>query len=169
MEQNLISIVFGTMGIVLGAGAWLSISKNKALLIACLGSICWCIHFLALGAVTAGISNLFIASRTFAASKVTSPKQKNLLFFTVSFVFILIAIYSWQGLISVLPVTAAIWSTFCYTFLNNLKMRYGIVASSLIWITQSFYWGSWQNILAELMRLAANFIGIKRLNSLSIK
>ena len=159
----------GIAALILGCGAWLLKDRERVLILAGIGSFFWAGHFLLIGAASAGAVNIVVSLRTVLASRVKSAHARHALFFSFFVIFILISYFTWQGPISLAPVLAAIWATFCYAYLPNIQMRIAVLLSSLLWLGQSIYWESWQNMLSEILKIGVTFIGLARLKAHEVK
>ena len=165
LDQSLLATVSGLFGLMLGAGAWALKERSRVLMVAAAGSFFWAIHFYEIGALTAGFLNVAIALRTFATSRVSGRREKMVVFFFFGSVFSIMTAMSWQGWLSLLPFAGTMVSTFSYSFLDNVAMRKVTFLSSFFWISNSIAWGSYQNVVAEVLRSSMTAIGLARLKN----
>jgi len=129
------------------------------------GAVLWGFMYLLLGAWTAALTMSCTAARTLVSGLLTSPGRKH--FFAGLFVsiFVLMTVFSWQGLVSLLPAFAVINTTLALFYLENRAMRIVILASSIAWIINDLIWQAWPALLAESVAVLLNLRTISRLKA----
>jgi hypothetical protein len=154
--------IIGLTAGFLGLSASLQIVQKKLKLQIGASSYIWAIHFFLLGGFTAALMQIGIGSRT-----LLSIYLKRSIFAISSYVictsamFISMMYFTWVGPMSLLPTFAAINSTIAY-LLNNIQMRLMFLLSSLCWIISGYYLKSYPIILAEIIGICMNLLGVWR-------
>lgn len=127
------------------------------------GAVLWGCMYLLLGAWTAALTMSCTAARTLVSGLLTSEARKHIFAAFFVSVFILMTIFSWQGLVSLLPAFAVINTTLALFYLENRSMRIVILASSIAWIINDVIWQAWPSLLAEAVAVVLNIRTIRRL------
>lgn len=132
-----------------------------------IGALFWAIQYLLLDALTASITMASTAIRSLYSDRLESGIYRH--YSALGFVlwFGMLTIYTWQGLISLLPAFAVINTTLALFYLDNRKMRMTLLVSSLAWIGNDLYWQAWPALLAETVAMGINLRTIKNYNYLS--
>lgn len=156
------AFLIGIIAFLVGLSGFLIKDYKKLRLTFGIGSILWALHFFLLGGYTAATIQVAMGLRTWISILLHHKKDLVFSYILIStFVFLLLMFFSWQGPISILPALAAINSTIAYTR-NNLTMRLLFLISSLFWVLNAIVLGSIPGLIAEIMAIIFNLIGIWR-------
>jgi hypothetical protein len=74
-------------------------------------------------------------------------------------------VFSWQGLVSLLPAFAVINTTLALFYLENRSMRILMLASSIAWIINDIIWQAWPALLAESVAVLLNLRTISKMKT----
>lgn len=134
--------------------------KERHRIVACLmvSALLISIHFMLLGHLTAAGLGLLAAAR-FATSLFSTSKSVMGLFMAGT---IVIAAFSYEGLLSVLGCTGALFTTgasFCKT---DKLLRQLMLVGTGFWITHNFLAGSPGAVLMEALFISSNLVGYFR-------
>ncbi|MDD4913653.1 MAG: YgjV family protein [Methylococcales bacterium] len=126
------------------------------------GAVLWAAQYCLLNAWTAGLTMGCTALRSLLSGQLTGHGVH---WAAAGFMalFAVLAALSWQGAVSLLPAFAVINTTLALFYFGNRAMRIALLASSLAWIGNDFYWQAWPAILAESVAMAINLTTIWRL------
>jgi hypothetical protein len=128
-----------------------------------LGAVLWSLQYLLLHAWTAGITMAVTALRTLSSRNFTDPNVNHGLAGGFVLLFAGLTYLSWQGPVSILPGFAVINTTVALFYLGNRSMRIALLASSLVWLLNDFYWKAWPALIAEIVAIGINLRTIYRL------
>jgi hypothetical protein len=129
------------------------------------GAVLWGFMYLLLGAWTAALTMTCTALRTVISGWLINEGRKRFAATVFILVFVLMTVFSWQGLVSLLPAFAVINTTLALFFFNNRNMRILMLASSTAWIVNDIIWAAWPALLAESVAAVLNIRTIRRLGS----
>ena len=120
-------------------------------------------HFIILGALTGGLSYILNLARSlFLASKWEFARSNKMCVILCSMQGI-VAITTWAGWISLLPICANIASTIGVYTHNAQKIRIaGMFFNSPLWIIYDLIIGSWAGAIDELASIISAMISIRR-------
>jgi hypothetical protein len=129
------------------------------------GAVLWGLMYLLLGAWTAALTMSCTAARTMVSGLLTSSTRKHVIagFFVTAFV--LMTVFSWQGLVSLLPAFAVINTTLALFYLENRSMRILMLASSVAWIINDIICQAWPALLAESVAVLLNLRTISKMKT----
>ncbi|MGY6274189.1 YgjV family protein [Methylomonas sp. MgM2] len=125
------------------------------------GAILWGLQYMLLNAWTAGLTMGCTALRTMISDRLPAGFHKHIAAWAFVLLFAVLTQASWQGIISLLPAFAVINTTLALFYLNNRDMRIAMLASSMAWISNDFYWQAWPALLAELVAMGINLKTIR--------
>lgn len=129
------------------------------------GAVLWGFMYLLLGAWTAALTMSCTAARTLVSGLLTSPLRKHLIAGLFVTAFVVMTVFSWQGLVSLLPAFAVINTTLALFYLENRSMRILMLASSIAWIINDIIWQAWPALLAESVAVLLNLRTISRMKT----
>lgn len=121
------------------------------------------IHFFLLGAMTGSISYLLNLARSLFLAGKWSFARSNKMCVILCSLQTAVAVITWGGWISLLPVCANLASTIGGYTHNAQKIRIAtMVFNSPLWIIYNLIVGSWVGVLDELCGEVSAFISIRR-------
>lgn len=127
------------------------------------GSVLWAAQYLLLDAWTAGLTMASTAARTLLSGYLEKGLYKHWAAAGFLALFSALTVVSWQGWISLLPAFAVINTTLALFYLGNRNMRIALLASSVAWIANDYYWQAWPALLAESVAMGINLRMIRKL------
>lgn len=120
----------------------------------------YALHFFLLGAITGSSLSIAGGIRNYLFYK--QKKRSWLLPAAFIIVFSVVGILTWQGPISLLPVMAMISGTLAFWQKNPKHIRLIALIASPLWLIYNILSGSYPGILAEIVMLLSNVVGIYR-------
>lgn len=121
------------------------------------------VHLLLLGAVTGGFSYIINTLRSACLGSKWKFGQSKYMCGIICMMQLAVLIFTWNGWISILPVTANIAATIGGYTHNGQKIRIaGMFINSPLWIVYNIIVGSWAGILDEIVSELSMIISIKR-------
>lgn len=130
--------------------------------ISMVGQILYAIHFMLLGAMTGSVMNLIGAVRSYLFAKFNDSKKPIVLFWSFIVTYLIATILTWHGLTSLLPMVGMITGTIAFWQSKPQHIRLLGLISPPLWFTYNFVSGSYPGMLAEIVLLTSNLIGIYR-------
>lgn len=118
------------------------------------------IHYLLLG----GFSGFLISLVSMIRNIIFLKIEKTILWLiTFIFLYLLMGIYSYENIFSVLPVLATIIYTLTVNKNNLLYLRTGLIITSIVWLIYNIYINSYSGIIVQIITLVSNMILVKKL------
>ena len=161
-------IVAQTIGIIALCCAITSFQQKehkKIMLFQVIASTLFAIHFFMLEAYTGSVLNLLSLIRSgiyfFKDKKWASHPVWPYIF---CLLFTLSTIFTWEGIISILPLTGCIVTTLSFNLKSPKLVRIFSSPSSVCWIIYNFISASWAGIITELFNLGSIVVGYMRLD-----
>lgn len=161
LDSRAFAYLIGSIGILLEWRAYYLSSGKAFRRWSAAGAILWGLQYLLLNAWTAGLTMGFTALRTMLSDRLATGLYKHVTATGFVLLFVALTYVSWQGQISLLPAFAVINTTLALFYLNNRDMRIAMLASSIAWITNDFYWQAWPALLAETVAVGINLKTIR--------
>ena len=129
------------------------------LLLGMVACLLWATHFFLLGAITGASMNLIDTGRSFAFYK-NKPTKRNrwLLWFFISLVT-LATVLTWQGIISLLPLSGSVVGSIAYWQKKPKYIRRLGFMSSPPWLVYNVISGSYPGIAVEILKMISNLVG----------
>ena len=136
---------------------------KKMVLCQLISSTLFTIHFAMLGAVTGAAINIMSAVRAVIYAQ-TDKKWAMHVAWTFVFVAIsvLIAVFFWEGWISLLPVLGAVCYTISFRMKTSKMVRLVSLPSSPCWIIYNGIKGSLPGVITECYVIISIFVGMLR-------
>lgn len=141
-------------------------NRKKMLHISMCGQILYAIHFALLGAFTGSLMNVIGSARSYLFAKVDTDKKPIALFYGFVLMYLVALFFTWKGPISILPVIGMISGTVAFWQTNPRHIRMIGLISPPLWFTYNFISGSYPGMLAEIVLLSSNLLGIYRFDFL---
>lgn len=137
---------------------------NKGLFRVQFGSyVLYTTHFLLLGAFTGGISYMLNTLRSFCLGSRHRFLKSRWMCLIICALQLAALAFTWDGWLSILPITANIAATIGGYSHNPRKIRVvGMFINSPLWIIYNIAVGSWAGILDELVTEASMILSIIR-------
>lgn len=138
--------------------------KKHILLVQLFANIFYAVQYMFLNA-PAGLFPSLIAILRNLAFYLFENKKKKIPWYAPTFIIILILIvayYSYDGIISLIPIIIAIAYTVGQTFKNPRKFKYIFGVCSVIWIIYNFKVHAYIGVLGNIMEITSAVTAIKR-------
>ncbi len=113
-----------------------------------LSTLLWMSHFYMLGVYTALAANALWIVRFFLSQRFWRSKHA---FIFVIWLTFFISYFTIDGIWSILPIIASMIGAFGYFFLEKIKLRFAMLANSMIWIVYHNEIGSLTGMMNDLM------------------
>lgn len=153
----------GAIGIGVEWWAYYCESGRRFRFWSALGALLWAMQYGLLGAWTAGLTMAATALRTCLSGILVTDSYKDFISLVFLLGFVVLTYYSWQGPVSLLPAFAVCNTTVALFHFDNRSMRIGLLASSLAWIANDWFWQAWPALLAEAVAMLINSYTIRKL------
>ncbi|MGR8931381.1 MAG: YgjV family protein [Gammaproteobacteria bacterium] len=161
LDRQVLAYFAGSIGILLEWRAYWLASGQAFRSWSAAGAIFWSLQYCLLNAWTAGLTMGFTALRSVLSNRIAQGFTKHAVAVTFVGLFVSLTALSWQGTISLLPAFSVINTTLALFYLNNRNMRIALLASSVAWLINDFYWQAWPSLLAETVAVAINLKTIR--------
>lgn len=163
VNLHTLAYIIGTVGLLVECRAYCLQSGQAFRRWSATGSLLWGLQYFLLDALTAALIMAFTALRTLLSGYMKNALLKHVAVSLFVLIFCVLTEMSWQGYVSLLPAFAVINTTLALFYLDNRKMRIALLASSLAWIANDYYWQAWPALLAESMAMLINLRTIRKL------
>jgi len=167
----IISQILALIGFAVYALSFWQKDRRKILLLEVLECFFHSIHYFLLGAYTGGFLNIIGMARS--GSFIYKDKNKFMKTYTLPAIFLLIyvvnAILTWQGFITLLPTAGSI--IICLTIWqhNTKNIRRNSVVVQILWLIYGISIGSYMVVASEIALLISTITAIVRLDILHQK
>ncbi len=159
-----VSQIFAIFSIIFNLIAAQRRKKIDLLKMDTLAALCSSLHYAFLGAWSGLVSKSITTIRNGLAVHQTTYKHKNNKPLAIIFVliYIIIGIFAFNSIFSILPILApSIYTIVIYTS-NIKKIRYALVISNLIWLIYDIHLLSIAGIIAETIIVINGIVAIYR-------
>ncbi|WGS85414.1 YgjV family protein [Methylomonas sp. UP202] len=153
----------GGVGVIVEWRAYLTQNGLRFRRWSAAGALLWALQYVLLAAWTAALTMACTALRTALSAKWDQAPHKHWAAIGFVALFIGLTAMSWQGEVSLLPAFAVVNTTLALFYLDNRRMRIGLLASSLAWIGNDWYWQAWPALIAESVAMLINLRTLSRL------
>ena len=125
--------------------------------------LCYTVHLLLLGAVTGGISYILNTVRSFCLGSKNDFLKGKIMCVIICALQMIALYFTWNGVISILPIIANIAATIGgYTYNGKTIRMVGMLINSPLWIIYNILVGSWAGIMDEIVSEISMIISIVR-------
>ena len=162
-SSEIIGQTLGIFAPILTAFSYQANTKRRLLIIQSIATLCICISFLLLGAMSGFALNIVCLLRNLAFYFQNEKSKFNFvsaIFFAL--LMIPLGILSWQGWISILMIVALAINTVCMSFGRPQLLRKSILLTSTMVLIYSCFVFSVGSILNESLAIISSVIGIIR-------
>lgn len=161
------NILTQAIGVLAMCVAIVSFQAKKSFLIIIfqtVSSTLWMIHFLMLSAYTGAILNGVIVIRNIVYAFHGKKKwASNIIWvFVFSAAIIAVSIFTWKGIISILPMLGSICTTISFYIINPQKLRIVSFVSSPLWLVYDALNRSYPGVITEVFVMISIIIALIR-------
>lgn len=130
-----------------------------------LAGVVWALNNLLLGAHTAAALSLVSAGRTATSAMTLSAREGVRRCVFAGFLLLTLAVgaLTWHGWASLPMVLASVLSTFAVFYLRGRTLRLTMLLVSALWMYNAWLFGSWEQMVANLVTAAAALHGARRM------
>lgn len=156
------SQIFGTCGFIISLIAYHRKTKKKILRNMVLSNILNLIHYLLLGAYSGCITKvLAIARDSFIIKKEKNPKlSKSIYLYIFILLYVLASIFTYKGILSLLPLLAA-FIYFVYVWNGNeYKIKKVGFLTNFLWLAYNIYILSVVGIITHIISTISTYIAL---------
>ena len=171
MNKIVFAQIFGLLGAIsMLLSSWQK-TRNKVLTFLILDSIFYLIEYIILGALSGAFINVISIIRAIIFKYKDKYKilQSNVILLLVLLLYILIGIFTYDGLISIFPVIASILYAIVLWQDNVKKIRLGSAIMILSFLIYNIAVGAYLSILVEAVLLISSVAAIIKLDILNVK
>lgn len=170
MSTTTILIISNLIGAIALTFWVISIQINKKTILMklqLLANVLYAIQYFLIGATTAAIMNLVSTVRYYIYDKNEEKGKQNSYAMLIAFIVIIlvIGIVTYNGIISVIPVTISIAYTYA-TWQKDVKViRYTVMFAAVVWIFYNAYVGAYITIAGNVMEIISSSIAILKFDT----
>lgn len=171
MNKIVLAQIFGLLGAIsMLLSSWQK-TRNKVLTFLILDSIFYLIEYIILGALSGAFINVVSIIRTIIFKYKDKNKifQSNIILLLILLLYILVGVFTYNGLISIFPVVASILYAIVLWQDNVKKIRLGSAIMILSFLIYNIAVGAYLSILVELVLLISSITAIIKLDILNAK
>lgn len=160
LNYSFVAQLIGFIGVCISLLIFQVNKRDSMLKLQMSAATVYALHFFLLGAFTGSGLSIAGGIRNYLFYK--QKKRHWLLPASFIIVFSIVGILTWQGPISILPVMAMISGTLAFWQKNPKHIRLIALIASPLWLIYNLLSGSYPGILAEIVMLSSNLVGIYR-------
>lgn len=153
--------VIGFLGLTIHVLSFQQKTRGKVLLFTMIGCLFWALHFSLLGFYTAAAVNLVVALRSLVFYKFTN-RDNRLMLYGFMAAFVISTIFTWQGIISLLPLAACLLSTYASWQMSAQRIRQLTLPMPMLWFIHNFIAGSIAAMIADTSLFISIVVGLWR-------
>jgi len=165
MSAALLTHATGLCALVLNVVA-MSVRCEKSLRVQSgIAGVVWALNNLLLGAPTAAALSLVSAGRTAtsAALLAANARLRRASFLAFALLTSAIGVVTWDGWPSLLITTASLASTYAMFYLGGTRLRWIMLATSVLWMSHAWSHRSWEQVAANAATMVAALYGAWRI------
>lgn len=161
--MNIIAQILGLAGFSLSVISFQAKTKKGILFFQMLCGFAFTLHFFILGAFTGAFLNILSSLRSVVYHN-SGKRRTTSLFWPFAFAlsFILTGVLTWEGPVTLLPVSACLVYTVTLYMDNPSTVRRFIWTGSPCWIVYNVIKGSYGGVLTEIFAMCSIFTAIYR-------
>ena len=167
--MNVLAQVFGSIALFLLVISYQQVIRKKFLFIQIFSNVFYSLQYFVLNAYSAVMTTFVTIVELFIFHNDAEKNKKTSIFILliIEFLLIIIGIFTYNGIYSLIPIFVACIFTYG-NFQSNLKITYfiGIVAA-ILWITYNFIVGAYVSLLGNLFEFLASLTGFIRVFKVS--
>lgn len=165
IEKVFIAQLFGFIGLVLLVIPYMFNSRKFILKMQIAASIVFGIHYFMIGAITGSVSQVLNVVRSFVYLK--EQKKWQLYIFIV--LYVIIGLFTWKGLVSILAIIGSILSTIGYFMKDTRLIRIFSLLQGISWLAYCILSRSLGGTISESIFVIVVLVGIIRFDLIGRK
>ncbi len=135
-----------------------------------LSELLFAVQYFFMGAYTGGLLDLTSGVRNFLFYKCVEKKRSTLpVIIGFSALVVTLALLSWAGPVSLLPMAAKVLTTVSYGMKNERLLRFITLPSCFCWIAYNAVVGNWEGIISDSLSLVSILIAVYKFDILAAK
>jgi hypothetical protein len=164
MTNDLLIHATGLCALVLNVFALARTCEKSLRIQSGIAGIVWSLNNLLLGAHAAAALSLVSAGRTAtsAATLNSAARMRRVAFVGFVVLTLVISAATWHGWPSVLMAIASTLSTYSMFYLRGRRLRWSMLAVSVLWMHNAWTCDSWEQMVANALTAAAALYGARR-------
>ena len=169
--ENLPAQLVGVVALIIIVISYQFNKRKQVILFQFFSGIFFSIHFLMLGAVTGGVINIIgVVRAAIYYYKGKHPLTSSNFWPTAfSVISVLIAVFTWESILSLLPAAAFICTSIALWVQNPKMTRSFCLSSSLLFIVYNFVSASYSGVITELIAIISILVAFFRFDILKAK
>ena len=169
--ELIIAQIIGIIALLISSLAPQQKTKKKVLIFKLFSTILYALQYLTLSAYSATVTNVIGAIRDYIFYRYSKAKKDIPIFILYIYIIIVLifGIFTFNGLISILPILLSILTTYS-VWQNNLKKYRSITAIiTILWIIYNLAVGAYASAIGSLVSFTSVIIAIIRLDIMKNK
>ena len=167
--MNVLAQVFGSIALFLLVISYQQVIRKKFLFLQIFSNVFYSLQYFVLNAYSAVMTTFvtIVELSIFHNDAEKNKKTSIFILLIIEFLLIIIGIFTYNGIYSLIPIFVACIFTYG-NFQSNLKITYfiGIVAA-ILWIAYNFIVGAYVSLLGNLFEFLASLTGFIRIFKVS--
>lgn len=157
--------VVGLLGLGVSLFAFFQKDLKKFKLTFALSSVLWAGSYYLLKGYTSAAIIAIIAIRQFAGVFTDKFSNRNKVVICLTFIILsgIFTIYTWQGMISLLPFINNTIATIAYFFASPIELRKRLVLTDVLWAVNSILLHSYIHLFGSIVSIAINLFTINKI------
>ena len=163
--------IIGTVALIISSSAPHQNTKKKVLIYKIFSTALYALQYLILGALSAVVTNIIGVIRDYILYRYAKEnKEVPILILYIYIIIVLVSgVFTFNGLISILPILLSILTTYS-VWQNNLKKYRGItVIIIILWTIYNFAVNAYANAIGNIFSLIIAIIAIIRFDIIKNK
>ncbi len=175
MPINIVTQIIGIVAISFIILSFQHKTRKGILVFIGIGCFLFAIHLALLGAITGAILNLFVVVQSVLFSRYAAKTRPKWPLVMMLIIFVIIAVVTWQGVLSIFPTLGTMLGAFSYWQRNPQRVRWLALSARPLWFVYNLASGSIAGVIAEVLNASSILVGIyryrnkSRANRLAIK
>lgn len=169
--MNILAQIFGTIALLLLVISYQQVVRKKFLFLQIIANVFYSLQYLVLNAYSAVMTTFITIIELFIFHKDAEENKKTsiLVLLIIELLLIIIGIFTYDGIYSLIPIFIACIFTYG-NFQSNLRITYSIgIVVAFLWTVYNFVVGAYVSLLGNFFELFASLIGFIRILKLSNK
>lgn len=136
--------------------------RKTILSVQILASITWVVHFLLLGAISGAVMNSVGVLRSVSYFKFQTEPRPFWLPWAIGSVAVIASIFTWQGVVSLLPLIAMLLAIYGLWQKDEQKIRICLLLCIPLWFAYNLIFMSYAGMASDVLALVSGLIALWR-------
>ena len=127
-------------------------------------SALWAVNNVLIGAYTGAALSVLSVGRQSAAAALHGKANflRSIAFTVIAVLTLLIGWSSWDGVLTLFPVTGSLIGSYAMLFMRGARLRMALVVINACWLYGALAWGAWWQVTANVVAGTAAAVGAWR-------